>query len=81
MSHPPNHHFLDLLFGLSGAWLRADPATDFTGLEPPLLDRIFPAFEATPLEVFSLLAMNASLTRPWGACAAHHQSAAGPSSP
>lgn len=65
----PNCHFF-LPFSLSGAWLRADPATDFTGFELPLLAKSFPAFEATPFEVFSLLAINASLKQPWEAYAA-----------
>ena len=45
---------------LSGAWVSAEPATDFTFLGVLGFCRSLPAFEATLLEVFSFFAIDVS---------------------
>lgn len=46
-----------------GRWVNAEPATDFAALEDLGLLRIFAAFEATALDVFSLLDIVVSFRR------------------
>lgn len=48
-------------FFLSGAWVKADPATDLSLEDDFLSFSCSLAFEATPLLVFSLLAMVRSI--------------------